>query len=428
MGIAIPVLIAFLTIPAYVRERPEAEDPDLEGRPITEIRIEGLRRTSRQLVLDQLKSRVGEKYSAAGLQLDRLYLDRLGIFSSIEVSASPQGAGVRLLVAVRETFPFAFYASVTSTQENGLSIGPAIGAVNLLGRAVYANAAVEFGGATNVFLSSRSPRLSRKPWWYEAGISMARRDNTLFSFLENSKEAQVRIGCQWRPNLRIAGRFRLVSLRSDRDGATLDPSGRDNVPSLSLEWRYDTRDLWTNPRSGWYVGTDLVRNWTPGGGRGWWTSQFDARRYLALGGRHGVAGFSFLAVQSGEVGRDLPQWMIYGIGGANSVRGWELGARMGKHQSLNTLEYRYQLVKVRPIRFFGYSLYWGLHLALYGDLGSAWTEPGDFSRNFIGSGGYGVRLMIPFVGMVRFDRAYGNALRPAYGLGERPDQWRYRVR
>ena len=93
--------------------------------------------------------------------------------------------------------------------------------------------------------------------------------------------------------------------------------------------------------------------------------------------------------------------MTYGIGGATTVRGWPTGARQGKKQWLNTLEYRYQWVKPRPIKLFGkFNVYWGLHLAIYGDLGTAWTAPPDFSRNFIGGVGYGIRLIIPYVGMI----------------------------
>jgi len=56
---------------------------------------------------------------------------------------------------------------------------------------------------------------------------------------------------------------------------------------------------------------------------------------------------------------------------------------------------------VREGRF---NAYWGLHIAGYGDLGTAWTDEVDFSRDFIGSAGYGVRLIIPYVGVVGASR------------------------
>ncbi len=405
-----------------------AQSVVLEGLPVREIRIDGLRRTSQKLVLEQLSSSVGEAYSERSRSRDVEYLDRLGIFSSIEVAAEACGGGVCLRVSVRETFPYTVYVSATKTEENGLSLGPGAGAINLAGRAIRAGLAMEFGGATNFFADVHSPRLTRVPWWYEAELSHISRDDEVHHFQETSWQSEGRVGYQFRPSISLAGVAGFISMRSDKAGITLNPSGRDIVPALSLEWIYDTRDRWTNPRSGWMAIAAVTHNGVFGGDGNWWTTQFEGRRYQAFTERHGLASFSFAALQSGELRVNIPYWAVYGIGGSATVRGWESGARLGKNQWLNTLEYRYQLVKPRPMRFLGYSLYWGLHLALYGDLGTAWTQSGDFSRNFIGSVGYGVRLIIPYVGVVRFDRAYGNGLRPAYGLGETVDSWRDRVR
>jgi len=400
----------------------------LEGLTVREIHIEGLHRTSRQLVIDQLQSAVGEPYSEKNRRLDVEYLDRLWIFSSIEVAAERINDGVLLTVRLRETFPFSVYVSATTTQENGLSLGPGAGAINLGGKAIKASAAVEFGAATNFFFDTRTPRLTGNPWWLEAGLAHATRDNTIHNFREKTWTTGNLVGYQFNPHIWLTGGFQLIALSSDQPGITLNPSGHDVVPSLSLGLRFDTRDRWSNPRAGWFLGADLTRSGLFGGDGAWWTTQFEARRYQPLAGRHILAGFSYLALQSGEPGINLPVWMVYGIGGANSVRGWQAGARQGKNQWLNTVEYRYQLVKPRPIRFFKYALYWGLHLALYGDLGTAWTPSADFSRNFIGGAGYGVRLVIPYVGVFRFDRAFGNGLRPAYGIGEPAEAWRDRVR
>lgn len=399
-----------------------------EGPAVQDIRVEGLQRTRPSLVLQQLASRVGEPYTPERKRLDSLYLDRLGIFSSIEITPKEVPGGVLLHVQLKETLPVAPYVSATVTQENGPSVGPAVGAINLFGKAWNANVAVEFGGAANVYLLMRSPRLSRRPWWYEFGYSRVLRDNPVFHFEERSQQPEAALGYQFRPDLALAGRFRFLSLQSDRPGITLSPSRRDQIPALMLQLSFDRRDSWSNPLNGWYVAAEAVRNGTFGGDGQWWTRQFDVRRYQKLSDRHSAVAYTLLTLQSGAVGRDIPLFMTYGIGGANSVRGWQVGARQGKDQWLNTAEYRFQLVKPRSMRFFHYNLYWGLQLAVYGDLGTAWSAPRDFSHNFIGGVGYGVRLLLPYVGEVRFDRAYGNGLRPCYGLGQRPNVWSDRIR
>jgi outer membrane protein insertion porin family len=395
---------------------------------VSDIRIEGLHRTSREFVLQQLASKVGEPDSNETRRLDVLYLDRLGIFSSIRIEPENHPEGVVLHVILREIIPMAPYVSVSTTEDNGLSAGPAFNMINLWGRAYDLNVAVEAGGSTNVYLRFSSPVLAHSAWSYSVGFARELRDNPVFHFAENSITTDAILQYQFRPDLRLFSRVTVLSLRADQPGMTLNPSGRDIIPTLFTELRYDSRDSWSNPLQGWFVGAGASRNGL-GGSAGWWMGQLDFRRYQRICGRHTAAVFSLLSLQTGQPGVDLPVYMTYGIGGTNTVRGWPVGARVGKNQWLNTLEYRYQLVKPRPIRLFGkFNAYWGLHIAAYADLGTAWTDPADFSRDFIGSAGYGVRLMVPYVGMIRFDRAYGRGLRPAYGLGERADLWRERVR
>lgn len=399
------------------------------GQRVVEIRVEGLQRTPREFVINQMASRAGEPDSEEKRRLDFLYLDRLGIFSLIRIEAEPAPEGVVLRVRLEETYPVAPYASVTTTQDNGLAAGPALGAINVFGRAYKANAAVEFGGSTNVYARLASPQLTRSPWSFTASYARAQRDNPVFDFTETSTNAGLAVRYQFRPDLLLAMKAEFLSLRSKESGVTLDASGQDLIGSISAGLRYDTRNSWSNPAHGWFLEAGVSRHGVRGGHGGWWRAELDARRYQTIAGRHGAAVFSLFSLQSGQPGVELPIYMTYGIGGANTVRGWPVGARQGKHQWLNTLEYRYQWVRLRPVRLFGrFRVYWGLQFALYGDLGTAWSAASDFSRNFIGGAGYGVRLIIPYAGMIRFDRAIGSGFRPAYGAGERADLWRERIR
>jgi outer membrane protein assembly factor BamA len=50
---------------------------------------------------------------------------------------------------------------------------------------------------------------------------------------------------------------------------------------------------------------------------------------------------------SGKVGIDIPEYMQFTLGGANTVRGWDLGSRIGKNQFINTVEYWHVLQRMR---------------------------------------------------------------------------------
>ena len=132
----------------------------------------------------------------------------------------------------------------------------------------------------------------------------------------------------------------------------------------------------------------------------------DARRYQPLSAKSTLSIVGFGSFQSGVIGRDLPEYEEFGVGGANSVRGWSLGSRLGKHQAIGTIEYLYTLVPVRPFTVFGLNLYGGIQAAAFSDVGLAWNDHPSAS-NAIDGYGVGLRLLFPFIDVMRLDLAWG---------------------
>jgi hemolysin activation/secretion protein len=120
------------------------------------------------------------------------------------------------------------------------------------------------------------------------------------------------------------------------------------------------------------------------------------------------------------------------VGGSNSLRGWELGVRSGKNQFLNTVEYRYNFFEPRSLRILGLSFYLGAQLAAFADLGYVWNSAPEFMPGkFLGGAGFGLRLIIPYVGLSRLDLAWGQpglGVRFCLGSYEKPVRQRERVR
>ena len=109
-------------------------------------------------------------------------------------------------------------------------------------------------------------------------------------------------------------------------------------------------------------------------------------------------------------GVEVAPWELFGIGGTNTVRGWEFAARQGKNQMINTLEYRYTLFKPTGWNLpLGIKYRGGLSLAAFADWGLGWDEGPEFAaNNFIDGYGVGLRLLLPIVGVARFDVAWGD--------------------
>ena len=91
---------------------------DLEGKIVTEIRIHGLAHTKDYVVARELVSRVGEPFSEQNLKKDAERLDRLRIFSSIEIRSVAVDSGVRIEIEVSETFPYMPIISIRVDDEN----------------------------------------------------------------------------------------------------------------------------------------------------------------------------------------------------------------------------------------------------------------------------------------------------------------------
>ena len=129
------------------------------------------------------------------------------------------------------------------------------------------------------------------------------------------------------------------------------------------------------------------------------------------------------------MGIDLPLYRDFDIGGTNTIRGWRIDARSGKNQMSNTLEYRYEVLPPRTYSIRGFNFYLGLQAAAFADVGSAWND-GEFRRNFIGGGGIGLRVLLPFINLIRIDLGVGQggSVLGHFGVLEKARFQRFRVR
>ncbi len=89
-----------LLLPA---SRADAQGIDPQDRPISEVRIEGLKNVSEQLALNQIRSLTGEPYNAQTVQQDIVRLTHLGRFDKVTVRVEPKPDGsVALIFDVSE--------------------------------------------------------------------------------------------------------------------------------------------------------------------------------------------------------------------------------------------------------------------------------------------------------------------------------------
>ncbi|MBT3341921.1 MAG: BamA/TamA family outer membrane protein [Gemmatimonadetes bacterium] len=391
------------------------------GQVISSIEIVGARVTRDFVIRRELATRIGQAFDPQKLAADLQRLDNLDIFSSVQVDRQPQPDGtLHLVLRVRELPPVVPYITYDINDQNGWSFGPAIKSVNFLGRDVFVAGFALFGGRDSFLIDLN------QPWWRGNHVSLGLiasrdvRDNDLDGFMETASEFTPRLGTWIGAHGRAAVMVSYMRFQADRQQVLLSSRGDDELLRLGGSIGYDSRDAWGNPHHGWLNELELWKTGGPLPGDGdFWTLHADMRRFQPVGD-HTLVLAALTSLQSGDVGDEIPVYMDYHLGGANSLRGYmvdELGPELfGTHQLLSTIEYRLPLVRPREITLFGLAADIGLGGTLFADGGLAWTQRSqlDLDRARFGVGA-GLRILVPAVDMTRIE----------VGFGE--DGWRFYV-
>jgi outer membrane protein insertion porin family len=405
---------------------------NLLPKKIKAVKIIGNDRTKDYVFRRELSSVIGRPFEQDYLDLAYNRLDRLGIFSGITITPVEEEDGIVLRVEVKETFPILPSVSLSISDENGIQFGGGVKALNLKGEAITMSARALFGGATNLEFRMSNPWITGDKLAYSLDFYYRDRHNAVFDFREKSFEVFTTFSRQSGDSVNYGGRLNFQYLKSDVPGKTLSQDNADFVPNLAIFIGYDTRDSWSNPHTGWWNEVEVLKSGFLTGQSDFWRINFDLRRYQPLAARQTLALFSLLTLTTGTIGRDVAVWQQFGVGGSNSIRGWDLGERVGKNQFLNSIEYRYNVLEPRTFKIFGFSFYLGAQVAAFADIGHVWSERDDFRLgSFLGGAGVGLRLIVPYVGLTRFDLAWGQpgmSVRLYLGGYEKPVKQRERVR
>ena len=407
-----------------------------EGKIIKEIRFKGLKRTREYIVTRELLSAVGEPFFQKNRDQEIQRLERLDIFSDLSIKTEIERDEVILTYEFVETFANVPSISLKISDENGLSAGGGVKTPNLKGKGIFSSGRVLFGGSKEAEVWIVNPWVTGNHLGYSLEYYHRERDNLIINSYEIANEFYLRVGGYLGNHGRVGGSLESINIKSEDPGGVLSPDGFDKTTRFGAYLGYDNRDAFLDTRRGWWneiaLATDvpLFKN----------SSRFvqldlDVRRYqpLPFWDRHTLAIFSLTTLRTGDVGVDIAPWQVFGIGGTNTVRGWEYAVQKGKNQFINTLEYRVNLLKPRLFHLpFKIKYRGGLQIAFFGDLGIGWNSWDQFRRKrFIGGFGAGMRILLPIVGLTRIDFGWGQegkSIMFHLGAYEKPVMTRRRVR
>ena len=392
-----------------------------EGKSIISITFTGNNSTRDFIIEREIGLAAGDAFSTAKLVAGAQNLENLGIFGSIVAVVEEKPGGVALEYQFREMPSFVPYLAFRYTEENGFSVGPALSFVNLFGRAIKVSVRTLFGGTTSFGLMVKYPWITGD---YHMGLDLVAnhlvRDDDLNGFEETSDEFSPWIKRYIGETGRVRAMAGYFRMKAERDGVTLSPVRADQFFLIGAAVGHDTRDSWRDPHDGWENEIELLGTFGDGD---FATATVDIRRFQRVNEKHTLFVGALTSLRSGTVGNDVPEYLQYRMGGANSIRGQDvdLGKTLyGKNQLITTVEYQIRVLPLKPYNFFRWAAAMGLQLALFTDTGIAWSTSDEFSTDRTKTGfGIGLRLLVPGSEMTRFDIGFNRQGDVFFHLGGR---------
>jgi outer membrane protein assembly factor BamA len=408
---AILLVLALLLIPSCLWAVFDGDSLQVfEGKTITQINYSGNNATKDFLVSRELGFEVGEEFSVKELGHSYQNLENLGIFGSIEITVREDGDGVAVDFEFKEMPAFIPYIAFKYTEENGFSVGPAISSINLFGRGIRLSGRVLFGGTNQLIGSMRYPWITGNHLSLDLDLNHIVRADKLNDFEEDSWELTPWVGTWFGEKGRTKGMVGWFRMKSDVDGKTLDDDNVDDFFRMGGAIGYDSRDSWRVPHHGWQSELEVIADFGSGN---FTTTIVDLRRFQPVIPRHTVFLGWLSSLRTGTVGEDVPGYLQYRMGGANSIRGYDvdvLGRDLyGKNQIITMVEYQYDLIPLKAYNFMKWSAALGIQLAGFMDSGIAWSDRDDLNRERWTTGyGLGLRLIVPGTEMTRFDIGFNS--------------------
>ena len=423
--IAVTLFLSFLLTPCL-----QGLQPDKSQAIVREIIIEGIEGPDLKLLRAELLTREGDPLSPETLEADRRHLNRIGIFRRVEIKAVPV---LRISVIPRSRYlPM---IAMGGSEENGFSAGGGVQSRDFLGSGLIFSGRARTGGETRAEIHLSNPGLRSELLNFNLSFLGADRFNDLDRFEEGSIDTELRLGRRLSENFRAGGLAGWFSLNSDQRAIILGEGRTDHTPRLGIFLDYDDRDQLSITRQGWNNEILLSRNGLFGIGESdYWELTMDFRRYQPLGARQVLFMSALSRTRTGKVGLEIPVHQDFHLGGTNTVRGWSRNSQQGRNEFIGTVEYSYRLVEPRKIfkGKFGDTLYIGFEMALFADGGKAWGDSTGFGdRGFLTGYGIGLRILMPFVNVIRIDFALGESgegVLTHFGVVPKVEKQRLRIR
>ena len=392
------------------------------------IKIRGNFKTRDYVIRREMRLSEGDLFSQKKIDDSRRFIRSLGFFDEVAIKVTEvDNDEADLIVEVREGTSGTFTAGFAFSSIDGLVGTLSLSQGNLFGRGQRLNLSTEFGSEKSSYsITFTEPRVFSGDY----SLTLDLFDNTreFSNYTLDSKGGGFRVGYRLSDATSISAKYRNAeSTVSDIDieasNLIKEQEGTTTTSSITLGYKYDTRDFPMDPRTGLDLRSSVeVAGGLMGGTNDFVRTVLEGSYFLPIYGDFVSSVHSEIGLTNAYDGDSVPVTERFFMGGLNTLRGFEYrsvgpldedGEPLGGSKSfLINLEIKYPLVrdaKINGVVFF--------------DTGNVWEDNEDISLGDLKKGaGFGFRWGSP-MGLLRLEWGFNLDPEP----GEENPGWEFSI-
>ena len=390
---------------------------------LVDIQIIGNKKTKNFVILREMQSQPGDSVSIETLEVDQKRIQNLGLFTRVEFHLEPQAESFILFIVVTERwflFPYPIYFR-NQKDWNKWSYGFGLAHTNMRGRHESLDLSFYLGYSKKVSVTYAIPWFISQWKIYAAfNLYLAKeksRNLAIAQFHEIRQTFAYSIGKRFGHFSYLDFTMAYNNFRTDtRDNSyTLAASGQDEWLSYLLNFKFDNRDLYEFPRSGWLLKTYWQKSGRKNRVINYSRLGIDLRRYFPLPGGTTLAFRSDLELSRGHI----PIYDHLYLGYSERIRGHFFSHAEGENRCISGVAFRFPLRKITYHSFFQdtpaadyyRNLKFGISAGIFVDAGTVWYQNESLALDKFNVGwGFGLFFHLPYVDLARIEYAFNEEL------------------
>jgi len=432
-GILLPIILLFIFVFNNVTFSRNKANVDNDGAVrIDSIRIIGNKTTKDFIILRELDFSVGDTVTIKELEYNRSRIISLRLFYSVTLNVVPENGKNILVITVEESwyiFPVPFF-NLQSNKLSRSTYGMILNWKNFRGRNETIHGLISLGYNPSFRLLYLNPVIIKNSEIsFFSGISKQTVNNqsklaeTIAGNDFDYKVLSMFAGLGYRLNNYNEVSFTIgyEYIKSPFEIRQITASGNksDKMPTFSLLYKHDTRDLKQYPEKGVFSSVFIKHKGFGLKGISYFITGFDFREYRKIFSTNFTAKWriAFRKV----FGKTVPLYDYSYLGFNEFMRGHKNDEREGENSIIGSLELSYSLIKewvfslklpLLPSSMTSYLI--SIRLSIFGDTGTTFNNDEPIMINRFDTGyGFGLTILFLPYNAFRFEYAFNE-----YGKGE----------